>query len=118
MTELTNEAKEALVTSALERRAREMNEPITGPATELKCTCGGVLHKRVFPPPPKIRPGPRRSKNRRIRKKQLKRWVQTHGRLLMGFHMMKMAAHPMGFRCASCKQHVGFYSAIARNMFK
>lgn len=116
MTELPEEMKRALVTRFLD--SRPTGEPLTGPPTSLTCTCGGVLHERRIPPPKLPGLGPRRSRNRRIRKKQLKRWARTHGRLIMAMHIIRQTSRPMGYRCASCRRHVGFYHAIATNMIK
>lgn len=112
---ISNETKEAILKSALEQQKKRNAEPITGPATSLRCTCGGVLHEREFPAPPHVLTGPRRSKNRRIRKKQLMKWIRTHGRMLNALHIMIQTSRPRGYRCASCKRHIGFYEAVARD---
>jgi hypothetical protein len=51
------------------------------------------------------------------RKKQFKTWIETSRPIRM-LHLVMGAARPMGYRCASCKRHVGFYQAIGRNCFK
>lgn len=93
------------------------DEPM-GRATELTCTCGGILHERMAPPIPRLKPGPRQSRNRRIRKKQIKKWARAHARLIMAMNIIRQTSRPMGYRCASCKRHVGFYEAIGRNVIK
>ena len=118
MNPLSNEQKQDLVAKAVEWQWKMQAEPITGRATDLTCTCGGVLHEREIPPPPRILPGPRRSRNRRIRKKQRLKWMRTTGRALLYIHMAMMALRPTGYRCASCKRHMGFYEAVGRNIFQ
>jgi len=118
MNTLSNEQQQALVLQAAERRQKMQAEPITGRATKLTCSCGGVLHEHATAPPPKILPGPRRSRNRRIRKKQFKKWARTTGRALLYIHMAITAMRPMSYRCTSCKRHVGFYQAVAQNIFR
>jgi hypothetical protein len=115
MVELSNDQKRELVARAVDAQERAKREPITGPATGLRCRCGGVLHESIPPVPRVPGTGPRRSRNRRIRKKQLKRWMRTTGATLLYIHM-GMTRRPRGYRCAACLRPVDFYRAIAEGV--
>jgi hypothetical protein len=75
------------------------------------------LHERELPEAPSYGKPPRVSRNRRIARKQIKRWFEKTRPARM-MNLMLGAMRPMGFRCASCKQITGFYAAIGRNLFK
>ncbi len=105
--------------AAVLKQVEAQRQPlVVGRATELKCpSCRGILHEQgARPIPPGLIKAPCRSKNRRIRKKQLKRWKEeTRGIAL--FHAFHQAITPRGYVCAACRRTVGFYQAIGTNMF-
>ena len=116
---LTEDEKQSLVKSAIEtNKSRvELSSGTIGKPTGLQCSCGGVLHELIPDPRPPLLKDPPRSKNRRIRKKQEKRWREEN-RWMFFLHGAMNAIKRGGYICGSCGQHAGFYDAIARNCFK
>jgi hypothetical protein len=113
---MTEDQKRTLVELAVKQQTSRP-KPEMGAPTRLTCpSCAGVLHDAVVPLP-KLYNGPPKSKNRRIRKKQLKRWF-AKTRLLRMVNIAIGAMGPRGWVCAGCHRRVGFYEGIARNMFK
>ena len=82
------------------------------------CVCGGNLEPihlgriKLDEVMRKHRPW---SKNRRIAKKQRKRFMQTDAVRAAHFVLPLFAMTP--FRCAQCNTTEGFYSALGRNLF-
>jgi hypothetical protein len=112
-----DEYKAKVVAEWVKAQIRQKDEPITGSATELTCpSCRGTLHVYLRAPPKGLIKGPRQSKNRRIRKKQLKRWNEQI-RPLLAFHTFHEGLRLPNYVCVTCKRHVGSYQAIASNAF-
>lgn len=107
--------KQALIAGALASKPR-WPKVTRGEPTGLQCQhCRGVLHMRVVGTED-IFKGPPRSRNRRIRKKQLKRWLEEN-RLMLAVHGFMTAQPRGGYICGTCNRSSGFYQAIARNIF-
>lgn len=94
------------------------SRPVTGPATSFKCECGGTLHEYRAPiPEVLVRRRPRLSKNRRIAKKQLKKWRAQMTPIWI-FHSFYSAMRPPSYECEDCRRGAGFYRTIARSSFQ
>jgi hypothetical protein len=117
-TNLSNEDKARLIEAALQAQTFGQEANDLGPPTALACPhCNGVLHERHLDTQPPTVKHPPLSKNRRIRKKQLKRWYAENWPFY-AVHAAMLATRSSGFRCISCKRLVGFYHAIGRNLIK
>ncbi len=114
---LDPETVQAIIASAVKDQERRKATTKLGPVTKLACTCGGVLHERVLPTPPDFPPPKNLSKRRRVKKKQLKRWVEET-RFARAVATLLHCARPPGYVCGTCFRHMGFYEAIGRNTFK
>ena len=115
--DMTEEAKQELVKVALAAQKMQAERNLTqiGKPTDLKCSCGGVLHEKLLDPRPPLLKDPPRSKNRRIRKKQEKRWrEENRWRFFLHGAMNVIKC----YICGTCGRHEGFYNAIAKNCFK
>lgn len=114
----------SILRSYLERSSKDprksdyLRKRVKGRATSLKCYCEGVLHTfEDRSEKPSFLKGPPKSRNRRIRKKQLQRWRGKHKVILMA-HMLMKTGRPSDFVCDSCGSVHGFYSAVARNVIQ
>jgi len=115
--DISNDIKSALIAAAIRQEESRKKEVVLGRPTKLHCTCGGLLHERPMEPPPKELLGqPPRSRNRRIRKKQLKKWRVKAAPILM-LNAFLRSGPRSGYVCGTCKRYMGFYQAIGRNMF-
>jgi len=83
-------------------------------ATELTCSCGGLLNQIRFVA--NFDPLPPRHRKKRIRKKLRKRWEQET-RTLQGFSLLVGAMAPPSFRCVECNRFHSYYAAMGRNLF-
>lgn len=94
-----------------------------GEATEFVCHCGGTMH-RFDPVGHKAREDlkkcgkPRYSRRKRQAKKNHKAWKKKHERVLWMSALMMPLRHPMSFKCATCGVREGFYSMMAKAMFR
>ena len=119
--DLSNSVKEAILAAMAHRI---LPPSVLGPATSLKCFCGGILHKDVeglrkraeetsAALASRTRP---RHRKKRILKKRIKAW-QTRMRVLNCVTMLVAGCHPT-FVCAKCSRREGFYGAIGRNLIQ
>jgi len=95
-----------------------------GEATDLRCHCGGVMHKfdptrAQFEKLQKEMGKPRYSRRKRQAKKNHRKWRESQGsKMFLAAALARPLRNPMGFRCAACGAHEGFYGMMARSMFK
>lgn len=95
-----------------------------GEPTEFKCHCGGIMYhfdptRSNFESLKREVGRPRYSRRKRQAKKNLKKWRESQGfKTFLLAALARPLRNPMGYRCASCGRREGFYSMMAKVMFK
>lgn len=95
-----------------------------GEPTDLKCTCGGTMHrfdptKGQYERLKKELGNPRYSRRKRQMKKNRKNWRKKAGfRAFLLAAIVRPLRNLMGFVCIECGSRRGFYDMMAKSMFR